>query len=795
MLRIAISWTQAFLGISIHFLTDVHQPIPPCGNSLLLDLRQFLKTINAKLNFSCPSDQHKSRTNDRFIMDIAMNQSRWNHQQLIQINSCRRYLQALTLADISIITGTRLTQNANQTHSPPSASILRVSRFNQRRPGPRAWTTWTKFLRTISTKDGILYQRLGPWTVSHANTRSRQPFVYDPQKQILYTHHDGDLYRLHTRIGPNHYVPTTSAHPTVIQGYPTSVIQIRDQLCPVKDYIVLNPPPIMFNPSTETYHPPWQEVLLAGIKNVQPIGTIVGHIRRGNIITCSDGSASRDKASYGFVASTLQGLRLATDNGPAPGTDNNSFRSEAFGMLATMVWAQAISQKWIRSIPCEVTWYHYLDNQSVIKRVESSLQVPQGYPNSVLLPEQDVIKEIAAIILTLPWKVELKWVKGHQDSSAPIHQLPLEAQLNCQADRQASQYEASSASPATSIQLPHTPCQLVILGNTITRAIQNRVYRAATNQAYHKYLCQRFDWNTQVIDTIDWEIYTTLINRHRHRWPTTVKNLHDISPTGHIAHRNNSSLPHHCPACNSHFENNHHVLTCPGPSRAKWRTNLLRKLQLWDDPRSDPTLIDILQAGLRQFFQASQPSVETYPAVYHNLILEQNRIGWHQLFKARWSKQWIVHQQAYHQKATSPSIATEGKKWITQIGHLLLHSWHEIWQVRNNERHGQEHQHREAFMLHVVTAELQELYQLKNDVCPSDRHLFYSDAAEHLQRHPNLQQIEDWIHLYRDAIRASVSTAKRLGIQRSRNLLDYPMFNPAIRPGQQASLTAGSSAG
>ena len=67
--------------------------------------------------------------------------------------------------------------------------------------------------------------------------------------------------------------------------------------------------------------------------------------------------------------------------------------------------------------------------------------------------------------------------------------------------------------------------------------------------------------------------------------------------------------------------------------------------------------------------------------------------------------------------------------------------------------------------------------------------------AEHLQSHTNLQQIEDWIHLYRDAIRESATTAKRLGIQQSRNLLDYPMFNPAIRPGQQASLAAGLPAG
>ena len=49
MLQITMSWTQAFLGISQPFLTDVYHPIPPIGTSILLELRTFLKEINGKL--------------------------------------------------------------------------------------------------------------------------------------------------------------------------------------------------------------------------------------------------------------------------------------------------------------------------------------------------------------------------------------------------------------------------------------------------------------------------------------------------------------------------------------------------------------------------------------------------------------------------------------------------------------------------------------------------------------------------------------------------------------------------
>lgn len=146
------------------------------------------------------------------------------------------------------------------------------------------------------------------------------------------------------------------------------------------------------------------------------------------------------------------------------------------------------------------------------------------------------------------------------------------------------------------------------------------------------------------------------------------------------------------------------------------------------------------------------------------MIKTQNSIGWHQLFKARWSQQWAIRQQAYHRTNQSLTTAMEGNRWVVQLGHLLLTSWYELWQMRNRERHSQEKIQQDAFKLQVITAELHGLYRLKHDVCPSDRHLFYSNVAEHLQSHQNLNQIEEWIHLYRNTIRASFIRAKHLGI-------------------------------
>lgn len=795
MLHIAISWTQTFLGVSQCILTDVHQPIPPVGPSILLDLRQFLRHINAHLSISHSPQQQVLRTHDRFIMDIALSQTRWKPKQLIQINSCRRYLQALTIADICTSSGTRLTHETTNAIA-PSDNLLRVNRFNQQKPGTRAWITWGKFLRTISTKEGLLYQRLGNWTVPHGTARRRQQFIYNPDSNTLFSHHIRDEYRAHAHLHGNYFSSMPVGQPVEAQGYPTTVVSIMDRLCPLKDFTPIPPPAVLYNATTATYHPTWQADLLRGITNLQPKAVIIHHISRGNIVTCSDGSASETSASFGFIASTRQGLRLAQGHGPAPGSYHNSFRSEAYGVLATMLWAHALRQNWLRQQIQPSHWTHYLDNQSVIKRIQRQVQRKHTAPNTELLPENDVIKEVAALIQQLPWDIELEWVKGHQDSHTPYPRLPLEAQMNCQADKLAEDYHQQPfGTQVPMANLPHSPCRIYIQSQSITRALKRRVYEAATVPIYHQYICKRFGWQASVIDTIDWDTYRTVVTRNAQSRTTLVKHLHDISPTGHIAHRNNPSLPHHCPACQSPYEDNHHVILCAAASRASWRSILLNNLRKRDDSRSDPILLDILQDGIRHHFRSIPLAVEAYPPAYHEVIHTQNAIGWDQLFKARWSRHWVSCQNRYRDQKADHSLAKPGDKWAVQMGHLFLTSWLELWKIRNMERHGQDQAQQETIKRTTILADLTELYTMKHEVCPADRNIFYDSIADHLQRHPNLSQLEDWIVLYRDAIRSSVKTARQLGLLRNRTLLDYPMFNPATLPGQRASLTAGALSG
>ena len=294
---------------------------------------------------------------------------------------------------------------------------------------------------------------------------------------------------------------------------------------------------------------------------------------------CSDGSASGASGSFGFIVSTKQGQRLAKGKGPAPGAYPNSFRSEAYGVLATLCWLY-------HALPTgapmnHVTITHYLDNQSVISRIKSTHKQVQSFPNANLQAEHDVIKAIVLTLREIPLKIRFEWVQGHQDSHTPYRNLKLPAQMNCDADHEASQYKwPDNRSSLTVTPLPETPCQLIIQGKSITGHIKRRIREESTIPALKEHLKKKFEWDQSTLDAIDWPLYQEIITKYKSQRTTLVKHLHNISPTGHIANRNNEHLPHNCPACQAPHEDNKHVLTCNHQSRLEWRAETLQKIRI-----------------------------------------------------------------------------------------------------------------------------------------------------------------------------------------------------------------------
>lgn len=786
LLHMTISWTQAFLGTSQLFLTDITSRIPPAPPSILLDLRTFLQSINGQILLQTQPISITQRLRDRFIMDIALSQIRWNRRHVMQINACRRYLQAQTLSDITNMSGTRILPYALTGDNAPSVHTQRCARFNQVKPEQQAWRTWRRFLLTLSDNRGVLTTQLGPWTLDHSQLRHYASYVYDPEHDQLYVHVSGESYKAYQRFTTGTFHTSFNGQLTAARGYPTAVIKVGAVLRPQQNYITSD---------DQQTNLDWEYDLLQDVQELKTLPEINQHIVQGNIIICSDGSSTAAGGSFGFIIATKQGQRIARGKGPAPGAHSNSFRSESYGVLAALRWLYNKSR--VITTNTRHIIHHYLDNKSVIRRIEALGQKQHPVANDQLRSEQDVINEILSTLHALPFQINLKWIKGHQDNDNSVRNLPLPAQLNCEADRAASEYNSTHAINRLTVpSLPSTPCQLLLHGQSTTSKFKHKVHEADTRPKLLKYLSTKYEWGQDTLSTIDWESFTNILVKYRDRWTTIVKHIHDISPTGHIAHRNNSHLPHECPACAVPHETNIHVIICPYQSRAQWRAKTVQKIRHYRPQESDPHLIDILYDGLlRVHHQLGNIQPNHYPARYTTLIEQQNVIGWDHLYKGRWSIQWSHIHDDFVQRHVIRGSILSGKSWVLGVGRLLLDQWLLLWKLRNEERHGKDMQEQNRIRQQIVTSELMELYTYKNKVCPADRSLFHDSVEDHLSQHTSLDVIEDWISVYKEAIKASAAQAQNLGIVRNRTLLEFPTFNPIARTSQQVSLTADLPAG
>lgn len=539
--------------------------------------------------------------------------------------------------------------------------------------------------------------------------------------------------------------------------------------------------------------PQWEHDLLDKCHLVASTYYVTRTLTSQSLTTCSDGSVTPEGGFFGYVLSNSTGQRLVKGNGSVPGSRHNSFRSEAYGVLATLRWlTQAYHQYPPHTRP---TITHYLDNQSVIRRINNALKQQPPYPNSQLLPDQDVINEIVLTILQLPATVTLEWIRGHQDTLQPYHQLSLPAQLNCEADHEANRSSQSSGTPNPSVPpFSTTFCQFIIGDEVITSHIKRRIHEYYNAPRMLQYWKKRFDWSHDVCDNIDWSSYLRIIKKYKDKWTTLVKHVNAISPTGHIAHRNNPLLPHECPTCGAPHEDNHHIIQCPHPGRARWRQQTILKITRYRAHEIDPVLVDILRDGLTRYHLHLAPLLTNdYPEKYGSLIRNQNLIGWDQLYRARWAVEWTKFQDQYAAHPLTNEYVS-GQTWILGLGRLILDQWFQLWKLRNADRHTRDNLLLRESRARLIHSELRHLYTFRFKVCPNDRRLFKDSADAHLQHQGSLDALEEWIHMYRPAIMASVEQASKLGISQTRTITDYPSFNP-IPTGKQASLTAGSLAG
>ena len=101
-------------------------------------------------------------------------------------------------------------------------------------------------------------------------------------------------------------------------------------------------------------------------------------------------------------------------------------------------------------------------------------------------------------------------------------------------------------------------------------------------------------------------------------------------------------------------------------------------------------LLTILVDGIKKAFESPESMIDAtdYPPTYRSLIDDQNKIGWIQLFRCRWTTEWRRQYSLWAICQSIPNPEKEAEKWIKRKDQVLLRQWWHLWKMRNDERHG-----------------------------------------------------------------------------------------------------------
>jgi hypothetical protein len=130
-------------------------------------------------------------------------------------------------------------------------------------------------------------------------------------------------------------------------------------------------------------------------------------------VTVSDGSSANGSMLFGWKCVLSDGTPIAKACGPAYSSKATSYRSEGYGVAsATKFFAHLF--RFCDVVPC---WaFHFVsDNLGLIRPLNQLVRYPEHFPNMMLQPDWDLLREIQMAIRDLGRPCTFSHVKGHQD--------------------------------------------------------------------------------------------------------------------------------------------------------------------------------------------------------------------------------------------------------------------------------------------------------------------------------------------------------------------------------------------
>lgn len=792
LLRIAVAWTQYAVGTSKSFLMDVTTTLPHMEVKYLKSLRDYLKRIKGQIETDTDGVQHIQREYDFHIMDVIIASKRFTPSQIVLLNYCRMYLQALTISDVTHADGITLDYAKLYGYQHPVTSTSTTNHhFNQGRPDDKVWKLWFD-ANLIWSRDGeSLNQPLGSWLVPAPQQRQKSPAYYNNSDQCLYLPTPDNQFQKVSMTGElqpaDDGIQVVAVLPPA--ALPTRIDANKQWIEPVTLPHLFRAPS---GPLPGTFQEfisqkaEWESELFHTLDmQLDPFRLMEGLLNLPFSCT-SDGSVRyKTQGSFGWALSFDDGSKPVHCSGPVYGTRPTSYRAEGYGLLSMTRFLICLSE-YCNNTQQMQPFRMASDNISLVDNateyqqedtdIPSFTDEPLEYQKAAqftLVSDWDILNEIRMSLPLLLGKPRILWVKGHQDRKKAYEELPLLAQLNVDADKYAGEFQDQHGADRPLVpRMPHNGAQLHLSGGTITYKLAPFVRYADTAPELKEYIMERNNWTPATMATVDWEAHGNALQRGIHKRVRLTKLVHDLLPTNHVVCRFIEDRTARCPTCQHPDEDRDHMLRCSHPANKRWRKDCLISLRkTMDTLITRPYLQTIFMDGLSAWFEGKTITADVYPDRYKRLIHQQTAIGWRQIFNGRMSVEWAFLQDEFLAETKQASKTSSGTLWMTSMLTAIWAQFDIIWKIRNGVVHGHDEVSRERVRRARAEFQLRHIYSKRMEYLPGDRKFLFNTIEAHLTR--KTSTILNWVTIYEPLFKDSIRKLKLNAVRGVSELTNY----------------------
>ena len=773
IMRINLSWTQLYSGLFTSIFQSM-EPLTYCTDNWFLQIRNFLYTIQGTLSIKDTWIPVLERKRDQPLMEMFL-KSGLPPASIRLVNNWRLYFQVLKLSDITNAAGTTILKCYRKRPMGISRSYERTTKLQwprQDEPGPYGFRYWMYCLKHCCGMDtaGQLLQPLGNWTVTPTQSNSRwETYMSLDSKYLFYKSNEG--YNSHAPVYQRSQTCRYSKEQTdTILVLPDDAIPV-DLIFKVSSYEVnhknikgiyvpIVTPPIDFHDFVQQT-PAWSHDLLFNytMDNVIKLQTNLQD-PSNSLTMVSDGGLKNGQGTYGVVIADPTSI-LIQNNGIAHGHPdiNSSFRAESYGMLCGSHTIKSIVTYHKLSITPNKKLQIFSDNLGLITRINKHLYSKmelRDFGASDIDLELQILSEIRDLRL-LGFQISINHVKGHQDRSIPLIDLPWEAQLNIEADALAtSSYTKTSKS--TYKPFPANPVVLTVGTMNVTSKQRSVMHSAYLSQPLRSYMKYEYKWSNYTLSNMWWTTHGKAIAALSHNDRIRIqKFIFNRWATNNRQSKYFSHITPNCSTCSHSLEDEDHIIRCLSPQRSEIRKTWVLELDKFlCASHTHDAVRQAIMCGLNAWLNNHKPPILQQVILNASSQLihaynEQTKIGWNHFVRGRLSIMWANLAQHHMNKMEISSISMSSERWGKRIISINWIGVLGLWEQRNSEEHGDTPEEQTSISKEKLLIEAVSIQETDLPISFVDRDYLFR-SIDDLRTH-SLAGISNWIRNARHLIK------------------------------------------